>query len=119
MTLSPYLTPCFCKFAATILAKSISSLYVNEEEIGSKILVQDYIVGNNITVDCVRSRKTGQKIQVQRREILRNSNGCGIAVKIIYNKKLEEICDELMERLDLNGVVNIEFFEKKQNLLKD
>ena len=84
---------------------------VAENEIGKTILVQDYIDGTNITVDCVRNRTTGQKIFVQRRELLRNSNGCGIAVEIIYDKELERICDTLIEGLDLNGVVNIEFFE--------
>lgn len=84
---------------------------VKADEIGKTILVQDYITGTNITVDCVRCKKTGQKIQIQRRELIRNSNGCGIAVKIIHDEKLEKICDALIEELDLNGVVNIEFFD--------
>jgi len=85
--------------------------YVNAEQIGKTILVQDNVAGVNITVDCIRNKKTGQKSQVQRRELLRNSNGCGIAVQIFRDEKLAEICDTLMERLDLNGVVNIEFFD--------
>ena len=76
-----------------------------------KFLVQDFVSGQNITVDCVRNRKTGQKNQIQRRELLRNSHGCGIAVEIIHDDKLSEICDEIMEKLDLNGVCNMEFFE--------
>lgn len=84
---------------------------VKADEIGKTILVQDYITGTNITVDCVRCKKTGQKIQVQRSELIRNPNGCGIAVQIIHDEKLEKICDALMEDLDLNGVVNIEFFD--------
>ena len=84
---------------------------VDVSRIGKTILVQDFITGSNITVDCVRNRKTGQTIQIQRRELLRNANGCGIAVEIIHDRKLEEICSALMEKLDLNGVVNMEFFE--------
>lgn len=84
---------------------------VDEESAGKTILIQDYITGSIITVDCIRNKRTKQKAQIQRRELLRNSNGCGIAVEIIYNEKLSEICDHLMESLDLNGVVNIEFFE--------
>ncbi len=84
---------------------------VYPDDFGKKILVQEFITGQNITVDCVRNRKTGQKIQIQRRELLRNSHGCGIAVEIIHDDKLSEICDELMEKLDLNGVCNMEFFE--------
>lgn len=85
--------------------------YVKAEQIGKIILIQDYVAGVNITVDCIRNKKTGQKSQVQRRELLRNSNGCGIAVEIFRDEKLADICDTLMERLDLNGVVNMEFFD--------
>lgn len=85
--------------------------FVDKNQIGKTILVQDHIEGMNITVDCVRNRKTGQKIQIQRRELLRNANGCGIAVEIFRDGRLEQICDALIEGLDLNGVVNIEFFE--------
>lgn len=84
---------------------------VKEQDIGQSMLVQDYVSGCNVTVDCVRNRRTGQKIQIQRRELLRNANGCGIAVEIIHDEALEEICDFLIEKLDLNGVVNIEFFD--------
>jgi len=84
---------------------------VKAEEIGKTILVQDFVQGTNITVDCVRNQKTGQKIQIQRRELLRNANGCGIAVEIFHDQKLEKVCNELIEGLDLNGVVNIEFFD--------
>ena len=86
---------------------------VGAGETGTTVLVQDYTEGTNITVDCVRNKKTGQAIQVQRRELLRNANGCGIAVEIFHDDRLEQICHTLMEALDLNGVVNIEFFETK------
>lgn len=75
------------------------------------IVVQDYVEGVNITVDCIRNKKTGQKAQVQRRELLRNSNGCGIAVEIFEDKELTRICDYLIDTLDLDGVVNMEFFD--------
>lgn len=84
---------------------------VRSEDVGKTILIQDFVSGNNITVDCVRNRKTGQKIQIQRRELLRNSNGCGIAVEIFHDSALEGICNTLMESLDLHGVCNMEFFE--------
>ena len=84
---------------------------VSAEELGKTVLVQDFVSGINITVDCVRNRKSGQKIQVQRRELLRNPNGCGIAVEIFRDPRLTEICDMLMEGLDLHGVANMEFFD--------
>lgn len=87
---------------------------VDAEDIGRNILVQDCIEGTIITVDYIRNRKTGQTLQIQRKEILRNTDGCGIAVEIISNPALYQICELLMEKLDLNGVVNIEFFETKE-----
>ena len=84
---------------------------IKPEQIGREFIVQDFVSGNNITVDCIRNKKTNQKIQVQRKELLRNANGCGIAVEIMKDYQLESICDYLMEELDLNGVANMEFFE--------
>ena len=78
----------------------------------SRYIVQEYVEGDVITVDLVRNAFTGQKRQIQRIETLRNSSGCGIAVETIKDEKLTEICDALMEKLDLNGVVNAEFFRK-------
>lgn len=84
---------------------------VDAGDIGKRLLVQEYVEGQNITVDCVRNRRTGQRQQVQRRELLRNANGCGIAVEIFRDPELERICDRLMVELDLNGVCNMEFFD--------
>lgn len=87
------------------------SASVNLSDIGKDIVLQDYVEGTNITVDCVRNRETGEKLQIQRRELLRNSNGCGIAVEIFEDDRLTAICDTLMDKLDLNGVCNMEFFD--------
>lgn len=75
-------------------------------------LIQEYNDGEIITVDLVRNERTGQKQQIQRIEHLRNSSGCGIAVEIVDNPALRKICDDLMDKLRLNGVVNAEFFHK-------
>lgn len=75
-------------------------------------LIQEFNDGEIITVDLVRNAHTGQKQQIQRIEYLRNSSGCGIAVEIIDIPVLRSICDDLMEKLNLNGVVNAEFFYK-------
>ena len=79
--------------------------------IESAHVIQRLMTGDNVTVDMVRNAKTGRKAQLQRRELLRNGNGCGIAVEIIHDPKLAIICNELMDRLDLNGVINAEFFK--------
>ena len=92
---------------------------VSENSFNNEILVQEFIEGDIITVDLVRNRKTKQKAQIQRRELLRNANGCGIAVEIMDNPQLREICDNLMEELDLNGVANAEFFCLEQGTFAD
>lgn len=76
----------------------------------SHFVIQQYTEGEIITVDMIRCAKTGHACQIQRIEKLRNANGCGIAVEIIDDPRLSEICNQLMEKLDLNGVVNAEFF---------
>lgn len=73
-------------------------------------VIQQYVEGEIITADLVRSAKHGHARQVQRVEELRNPSGCGTAVMIIDEPKLTGICNQLMEKLDLNGVVNAEFF---------
>lgn len=77
----------------------------------NSVIIQQCVSGEIITVDLVRNAKTGQQMQMQRLELLRNGNGCGIAVKTIDDPKLHEICEKLMVKLDLNGVVNAEFFK--------
>lgn len=84
---------------------------VDPGKIGTEIIVQEYTEGVNITVDCIQNKRTGQQAQIQRRELLRNANGCGIAVEIFYDSQLEKICNSLMEQLGLHGVANMEFFE--------
>lgn len=73
-------------------------------------VIQQFVEGDVITVDLARNAATGQMIQVQRLETIRNGNGCGTAVEIINDPVLQAICIRLMDRLDLNGVVNAEFF---------
>lgn len=95
-----------CRRINTIEEFNVS---VQAEMINKEILVQEYTEGYNITVDLVRNKKTQQKAQIQRRELLRNPNGCGIAVEILNKPELYDICNELMEKLDLDGVANAEF----------
>lgn len=76
----------------------------------SHYIIQSYQEGDIVTADILRNAAYGQSQVVQRKELLRNKNGCGLAVKIIYNEQIEKICLFLAERLQLNGVVNAEFF---------
>lgn len=76
----------------------------------SRYIVQEYVSGDIIAVDIVRNHKTGQIEIAQRLELLRNSNGCGIAVEIVNNIEVRDVCLSIAEKLNLNGVVNVEFF---------
>ncbi len=75
-----------------------------------KCIVQEVAHGAFITADVVQNYQYHQFACIQREELLRNKNGCGIAVKTVKNKHVEEICYEIAEKLNLNGVINIEFF---------
>ena len=74
-------------------------------------IVQDFVDGEVITVDVMRNAATGQFKAIPRRELLRNANGCGIAVELFRDEFLVGLCDSIAERLDLDGVVNMEFFD--------
>lgn len=84
--------------------------FVNTDEIGKTVIAQQFVCGEIATVDIIRNAASGQLMMIPRKELLRNSNGCGIAVKTFSDDKLEKICTELAEKLNLNGVVNAEFF---------
>jgi len=79
--------------------------FVDPAEIGKTVIAQQFAEGEIATVDIIRNHQTGQIMTVPRTELLRNSNGCGIAVRTFRSEKLENICRELAEKLELNGVV--------------
>lgn len=74
------------------------------------MLIQEYIQGRVIVADVFRSHTTGQYGCLLREELLRNGNGCGIAVVMIEDKRVSDFCESFAERICLNGVINIEFF---------
>lgn len=76
----------------------------------NKYIVQEYIDSPIVAVDVVSNQVTGQVEISQRIELLRNSNGCGIAVQIIDNEDIKNYCIKIVEKLKLNGIINIEFF---------
>lgn len=73
-------------------------------------VVEEFVKGDIVAVDIVRNRKTQDFEIAQRLELLRNSNGCGIAVKIVDYPSIKEACKIIATKLDLNGVINAEFF---------
>jgi len=87
--------------------KSELQPYLNE---WTNYVVQECIDADIVAVDIVRNKMTGQVEIAQRKELMRNSNGCGVAVEIVEDSKVREACMEIAEKLDVNGVVNCEFF---------
>ena len=73
-------------------------------------VVQPLMTGRIVAADIVRSRVSDAVGVIQREELLRNGNGCGIAVEIVDNAAVATFCRAFAEAVDLNGVVNAEFF---------
>ena len=73
-------------------------------------IIQQIVEGEIVSVDIVRHKNTGQLKSLQKREILRNGNGCGTAIEIICDSHLTECCQRLATKLDVHGVINAEFF---------
>lgn len=97
---------------ASIGCKKIANVSELESSIDdwSNYIVQEFLDTEILAVDFIRNRETGFFAIVQRKELLRNSNGCGIAVEIVDYNEITEICKEIAIKLDLHGVINAEFF---------
>lgn len=80
----------------------------------NKCVIQEYVEGEFITADLVQNIKYGQFLCIQRKEIIRNKNGCGIAVKTVKEHLVESACMIIAEKLQLNGIVNVEFLLTKE-----
>lgn len=84
--------------------------YKRKKDVLSELIIQPFCEGEIVSVDLIRSSKDDQAKVAIRKELLRNKNGAAIAVEFIENKKLEEICFSIAKDLDVDGVVNFEFF---------
>ncbi len=79
----------------------------------NQYILQPFCQGSYISADIIRSSKLGYFQIVLREEVLRNKNGAAIAVKIIDNNELEDLCIRVADGLGYDGVLNIEFFYDK------
>ena len=79
-------------------------------------IAQEYVTGEIVSVDIVRNRKTEQFEVVQKLELLRNSNGCGIAVEIVDIPEIRQLCCIIADIFNLNGVINAECFITNKGL---
>lgn len=71
-------------------------------------IAQPYLAGDVYTVDVARDH-LGHVQALTRHELLRTSNGLGIAVRILPGHPLEEICAQVAACAGVIGVVNMEF----------
>ncbi len=75
-------------------------------------IVQKFYEGQLIAVDVLRDAKNNRIQVLAREELMRNKNGAGTVVKILYDEYLEKICFKIAEVFDLNGAFNVEFIKK-------
>lgn len=84
----------------------------------SRCVVQEFVSGDIYVADVIRRKKTGEFLMCQRKEILRNGNGCGIAVEITDIPEIYSLAELLAKKLDVDGIISVEFFLTRQNELK-
>lgn len=86
------------------------SAFLSETNHGGQYILQEFADGVIVGADIVRNRKHRQVKVIQKKELMRNAKGCGTVVEIIDDERIEKICCALADKLDLNGVINAEFF---------
>ena len=72
-------------------------------------IFQKILDGVIVTVDYVRSSKTGNDFMISRQELLRTKNGAGLTVKLFNDVNLNKIVSHIGNKLHINGCINMEF----------
>ena len=81
---------------------------------GERLAEQDYVVqpfhaGDVLVVDVVRQYDSGVSVAMTRQELLRTTNGAGMAVRMLPGHVCGVQAAEAAEILDLQGCINLEF----------
>lgn len=76
----------------------------------SDYIFQEKVKGNVCTVDFVRDF-AGNSFCVPREELLRTKNGAGTTVRIFHDMNLEKLVTYIGSKLNIQGVVNMEFIK--------
>jgi len=84
-------------------------LYFKQKLSGTDYIVQPQLNGPICVVDVVRQKSTGRCATMCRQELIRTLNGAGLTVKMLRVGKMNEIAQHIVESLDINGCINIEF----------
>jgi carbamoyl-phosphate synthase large subunit len=77
----------------------------------SQLIIQEFIVGEIVSIDCYIDHDTNQQYTISRLELLRNSNGASQVCRIISNPYLETISLKIAKEIGLSGLVNFEYFD--------
>lgn len=91
----------------------------NPEALTSIGDIRDYIFqpkieGNVCCVDFIRDSKTNFCFCVPREELLRTKNGAGTTVRIFNDKQIEQLVKYIGNKLNICGVVNMEFIKSAE-----
>lgn len=78
-------------------------------------ILQERIVGSICTVDIVRLPGTQEVYAIPREELLRTKNGAGTTVRLFHDDNLQRLVRHIAQRLDIVGVVNMEFIQTDGN----
>lgn len=112
----PY--PCVAKPKSGRSSEGLFYLQNNEQlsNIGdlTNYLFQQKIDGNVCCVDFVRDSKSGSSFCVPREELLRTKNGAGTTVRVFNDTALEELVKYIGDKLNIRGVVNMEFIKNEK-----
>ena len=84
---------------------------LNEIKRISSYIFQEKIAGSVCTVDYVREPLSGASFCVPREELLRTKNGAGTTVRIFRDETLENLVKYIGQKLNISGVVNMEFIK--------
>lgn len=85
--------------------------------VGDGYFFQPFVRGDICTVDFVRHPLSGEIVCVPRTELLRTKNGAGTVVRIESPEAYIDAVTELVERLNLSGVMNCEFIRDEDGVL--
>jgi carbamoyl-phosphate synthase large subunit len=72
-------------------------------------IFQPILEGQIFTVDCIRDKKFDKSVALPRKELIRTSNGAGMSIEIVPNVGLSRTAQHIVEKLDINGCINMEF----------
>lgn len=76
---------------------------------GEDDIVQQRLPGEVCVVDVVRHALSGRVATMARKELVRTPNGAGLTVELLPPGELDRFARRVVERLGINGCINLEF----------